>query len=171
MMGDIYKLNPAFMQQVDENYGPLDWRLSQAHALYWAAKGKQFATGFYAVAIDRMIFQSLSEAFRRGKLFVDKDTGAFVTSPNLDVLPNVIRAYENAIATHPDIQNAQKGYRNFLQEAIVIVDIHNQKAQAAELFEKLKKKYPDTTAGENVDRSKPLSLNSFQFRRPPPARQ
>lgn len=29
-----FRLDPAFMQHVDEHFGPLDWRLPEAHALY-----------------------------------------------------------------------------------------------------------------------------------------
>jgi hypothetical protein len=32
-----YKLDPVFMKEIDERYGPLEWRLPEAHAIYWAA--------------------------------------------------------------------------------------------------------------------------------------
>src|SRR5438046_4381402 len=34
-----YKMDPEFMKTVDERYGPLEWRLPEAHAIYWAAEG------------------------------------------------------------------------------------------------------------------------------------
>ena len=34
-----YKLDPAFAKVVDEKFGPFDWRLPEAHAVYWGAKG------------------------------------------------------------------------------------------------------------------------------------
>src|SRR5207247_2602908 len=34
-----YKMEPQFMKEVDQKYGPLEWRLPEAHAIYWAAKG------------------------------------------------------------------------------------------------------------------------------------
>ena len=32
-----YKMDPKVMKEVDEKYGPLEWRLPEAHAIYWAA--------------------------------------------------------------------------------------------------------------------------------------
>ena len=34
-----YKLDPAFAEKVNAEWGPLDWRLPEAHAIYWAALG------------------------------------------------------------------------------------------------------------------------------------
>ena len=34
-----FKMDPAFIKQVNEQYGPLEWRLPEAHAIYWAALG------------------------------------------------------------------------------------------------------------------------------------
>ena len=34
-----YKMDPQFMKDVDQRYGPLEWRLPEAHAIYWAALG------------------------------------------------------------------------------------------------------------------------------------
>src|SRR5215471_16968975 len=34
-----YKMDPQFMKEVNERYGPLEWRLPESHAIYWAALG------------------------------------------------------------------------------------------------------------------------------------
>ena len=36
-------MDPVFMKEVDERYGPLEWRLPEAHAIYWAALGLEKA--------------------------------------------------------------------------------------------------------------------------------
>ena len=76
-----YRLDPALMQQVDERYGPLDWRLPQAHAIYWAWRGRRYATGFEAQNCDRMIYQSLRDAFLQGRLAYDPDEGLLIMLP------------------------------------------------------------------------------------------
>ena len=43
LLTDKYKLDPKFMKQVDDLYGPLEWRLPEAHAIYWAAQGLEHA--------------------------------------------------------------------------------------------------------------------------------
>ena len=37
LLRETYKMDPQFMKEVDERYGPLEWRLPEAHAIYWAA--------------------------------------------------------------------------------------------------------------------------------------
>ena len=39
LLREQYKMDPEFMKEVDERYGPLEWRLPEAHAIYWAALG------------------------------------------------------------------------------------------------------------------------------------
>ncbi|HEV2455921.1 MAG TPA: hypothetical protein VGY98_16775, partial [Verrucomicrobiae bacterium] len=38
-----YKIDPAFAQKVNTEWGPLDWRLPEAHAIYWGALGLEKA--------------------------------------------------------------------------------------------------------------------------------
>jgi hypothetical protein len=82
---NIWKLEPALMQQINEMYGPgdwndpnehlpLDWRHPATHAIYWAVKGLQAAgkEKFSAeeTNTNRIINQSLQELFRNGKIFI-----------------------------------------------------------------------------------------------------
>ena len=39
LLREKYKMDAAQMRAVDERYGPLDWRLPEAHAIYWASVG------------------------------------------------------------------------------------------------------------------------------------
>ena len=39
LLRDKYKMDPVLMKQIDDEYGPLEWRLPEAHAIYWAVKG------------------------------------------------------------------------------------------------------------------------------------
>ncbi|HZL13775.1 MAG TPA: hypothetical protein VFC85_06480, partial [Verrucomicrobiae bacterium] len=41
VLREEYKIDPVFAQKVEQEYGPLDWRLPEAHAIYWAALGLQ----------------------------------------------------------------------------------------------------------------------------------
>ena len=54
-----FKLDPQRMQAIDERFGPLEWRLPEAHAIYWASLGlertpkirtpKNFGNRFFSV--------------------------------------------------------------------------------------------------------------------------
>ena len=83
---NTWKLDPVLMQELNQIYGPvadwddpnshqpLDWRHPDSHAIYWAVKGLRMAgKGDYSVDetnTDRIVFHSLQNLFRYGKIFV-----------------------------------------------------------------------------------------------------
>lgn len=146
-----YKLDPSVMREVDERYGPLDWRLPQAHAIYWASRGKRYAEGFEDIALSRMIFQSLADAFRRGRLFTAENGKTFIPSPNLDLLPRVLDAFSGAMAEFPEAQSIRDAYPNFLTEAIVLLYTFNRSRDARRLFDVLVKDFPSEETAEGFD--------------------
>lgn len=156
---DLYKLDPVIMRQVDEAYGPLDWRLSQAHAIYWAWQSKACARKEFAkTQADRMMFQSLFEAIRQGRLFVSPTTGRLLPTPNLDLIPRGRKKYEEALAEHPDNETIRTAHRNFLRENIEVLYTFHRTRAAQELFEDLKARYPD---GENAGSLEAFILRKF----------
>lgn len=155
---DELKLDPALMRQFQAEYGALDWRLPETHAIYWAWRGRcaalanpeddhPHATAACAChpnaptpaavsgerACDQMIFQCLSAAFRQGRLDFDPLADKYVTTPNLDALPRTMQAYEQAIARHKD-RTFEAAYANFLGEAIMILHCFGRDAQAREIY-------------------------------------
>lgn len=139
---DEYKMDPARMEEADRQYGPLDWRLPQAHALYWGLQCRRLARDFDAVQADRMIFQAMADAFRQGRLFVNRERGVFLPSPNLDLIPRVQRAFEEALAQHPDQPSMRTAHANFLGEAILTLYTYNRTDEARQWFEELQRRYP-----------------------------
>jgi len=89
-----YKIDPADMKEVDSTYGPLEWRLPEAHAIFWAALGLEKAklnptkvNRDDLIQLRRVIYQSMHMAVQRGRLvenFIDKE---FEFGPNLDIIP------------------------------------------------------------------------------------
>ena len=67
VLREKYKIDPVFAQKVNDEYGPLDWRLPEAHAIYWYALGLEKAkenpgkvkpSDFDLMQLRRGIFQS-----------------------------------------------------------------------------------------------------------------
>lgn len=54
-----YKLDPETMQAIESKYGPLDWRIPEAHSLYWAYRGLKYCEANKTFLYDAMIRQSL----------------------------------------------------------------------------------------------------------------
>lgn len=133
-MVEKYKLQPDTMMQVDAMFGPLDWRLPQAHAIYWAWRGKKYARGFDQVRLDRVIFQSMQDAFREGSLIYNRADGEFMPVPNLPLAARVRRAYELALAAYPEEDTIRNGYRNFLELAALVFYSNNRLSEAEELY-------------------------------------
>src|SRR5262249_48727594 len=73
-----YKMDPRKMKQVDDQYGPLEWRLPEAHGIYWAAVGMEKAKDKDLIALRRLIFQAAQLAFLRGHLIVGKSNGQMI---------------------------------------------------------------------------------------------
>jgi len=138
IMKEKYKLLPEVMEKIDNRYGPLDWRLPQAHAIYWASRGQPYAKKFEAIALSRMIFQSVTDAFRKGRVYEDHDENMLITAPNLDLLPRITEVFEEIDTRFPDAQTFLEAYTHYITEAIVILYTYNRDAEAQRLFEALK---------------------------------
>lgn len=149
------KLDPALMMQLDAEYGPFDWRLPETHAIYWAWRGRAAARpdtpGARAHpasrACDQMMFQCLSAAFRQGRLDFNPTTDLYVTTPRLDLLPQAMKMYEEAIARYAgnarsDAPLFREIYANFLGEAIVMLHCYGRLSQARELYQQMLRRYP-----------------------------
>ena len=146
-----YKLNPAVMERIDRDYGPLDWRLPPAHALYWALESRRFASGFDLVNADRMMFQALADEFKEGALLFRPEEGAFALMPNLDVLPKARAAYEEAIADHPEQDTMKLAYENFLRDAVVVLFTASRAEQAQQLLDEINRRFPSQEQPANLE--------------------
>jgi hypothetical protein len=148
---DVYKMDPEIIQKVDEEYGPFDWRLPDAHAVYWAELYRQKADPTANLSrtsrtrptddtdtLRRSIFQSLRMALLRGGALSPSVTNVteqnFMLWPNLDLVPKISAAYEKMIAEQPNL-NFQNAHKNFLKEAIPLLYINGRIKQAAYWFD------------------------------------
>ena len=142
-MRTVYKLEPEMMQQVDEQYGPLEWRLPETHAIYWAWLGIQRGNPKDKTAVRRSVFQSMQLAFHRGRIIENRFYKRFEFGPNLDLIPNASRAYLKMIEDDPEMRdNFKTGHRNFLKDAVYFLYTHNRQTQAAQWFKLLHELYP-----------------------------
>jgi hypothetical protein len=166
-----YKMDPEFMKQVDQRYGPLEWRLPEAHAIYWAAQGLKKAAEHPEkvkqddlITLRRVIYQSMQLSFQRGRLITNPLVKAFEFGPNIDIIPKVSAAYEQAAdedkANHDHILRA---HRNFLRDAIYFLYEHNRIADAAKWYKYIGLKYPDKTMLDGKTNSFPANLSLDEY--------
>lgn len=150
-MREQYRLDPELMEEIERQYGPLDWRLPPAHALYWAYRGQRYARGFDRLQVERMIFQSMQDNFWWGRLVGGPHEDVFVPSPNPEAFPWVNRAYAEAVATHPGEESFRSAHRNFLKDAVLVLALHHYTQQAQEAFHDLRTRYPEATTARRYE--------------------
>jgi hypothetical protein len=144
-----YKLDPQIMKEVDDEYGPLEWRLPEAHAIYWAVAGLKASSGqkqnpFDLRTLRRVVYQSMQQSVRHGRVI---SMEPFRLGPDLAKVESANRAYENMIEEESDITEAVKmPHRNFLREAVTMLYINGRRTDAERWFAVLKDKYPESMA-------------------------
>jgi hypothetical protein len=155
VLREKYKMDPVFAQKVDAEWGPLDWRLPEAHAIYWASVGLEKAkknpdnvNTNDLPQLRRVIYQSMQQAFRHGRYIADPFGNSYALGPNLDLIPKVNDSYEKEYAEEPNQgqrDTIQRARRYFLADAVYFLYDHNRVAEAAKWFRYLGEKYPDST--------------------------
>jgi hypothetical protein len=151
ILRERFKMDPAFMQELNERYGPLEWRLPEAHAIYWAAEGlkkaKENPTKVNAddlIQLRRVIYQDMQLSFQRGRLEADPFQGGFELGPNLDIIPKAVAAYEEAMQEdEKNRDHIERAHRNLLRQAVYFLYINNRVAEAAKWYKYLGDKYPN----------------------------
>ncbi len=171
LLRETYKMDPEFMKEVDQRYGPLEWRLPEAHAIYWACAGLKKAGQHPEkikpedlITLRRIVYQSMMVSFQRGRLIENPFAHSFEFGPNLDIIPKVSDAYEQAARddqkNHDHILAA---HRNFLRDAVYFLFVHNRIPEAAHWYEYLCKQYPDKPLLNNKTNSLPGSMTLSEY--------
>ena len=143
LLKERYKMDPLAMKQADEAYGPLDWRMPETQAIYWAWVGLAKSKNEELIKLRRVIYQSMQMAFQRGQL-LESRSGKFAFGPNLDIIPKANKAYEDMMIQDPaQITQIKTGHRNFLRDAVYFLYSYNRLSEAQKWYKYLGEKYPD----------------------------
>lgn len=139
----VYKLDPRIILQINNQYGKLDWRLPESMAIYWATKGLEMTPSHKDINCERMITQSLKDAFMGGRLLmVDVDKFASIlTVPNLSVVDAVRRTYEKAYEDNKS-SSFRSAMLNFMKDATVILYNYGNYTKAQQFLDYLRKEEP-----------------------------
>jgi hypothetical protein len=171
VLREKYKMDPEFMQQVDRRYGPLEWRLPEAHAIYWAAIGLRDAERNPGkikqddlITLRRVVYQSMQLSFQRGHMIPNPFLKMFELGPNLDIIPKVSAAYEQAAKDdEKNHDHILKAHRNFLKDAVYFLYVHHRMDDAAHWYEYLSKQYPNNTLLDYQTNSFPRHLTLSEY--------
>jgi len=166
ILREKYKMDPKIVQQVDEEYGPFDWRLPDAYAVYWAEMGRIYARAEDQETLRRSIYQSLQQMGIRGGALSDTITNVtadnFMLRPNLAQIPTISASYEKMIREETNNpqglqQNMETAHKNFLKQAIYMLYEDGREKQAQHWFNHLKSIYTNAFVGKEAN----ISLEDF----------
>lgn len=166
LLREKYKMDPEFMKEVDARYGPLEWRLPESSAVYWAALGLKKAQENPSkvkpddlITLRRVIYQSMLLSFQRGRMISNPFIQKFEFGPNLDIIPKVNEAYLQAAKDDAaNRNNILTAHRNFLRDAVYFLYLYNRISEAAYWFKYMGTEYPNKTLLDTVGNSYPTNL-------------
>jgi hypothetical protein len=166
-----YKIDPVFAQKTDAQYGPLDWRLPEAHAIYWYALGLEKAKENPdkvkpddLITLRRGIYQSLLQAFHHGRIIADPFNKTYALGPNLELIPQVNAAYEEMMQEdEKNRDHIATAHRNFLRDAVYFLYENNRVADAAKWYKMLGDLYPDKIILDGNLNSFPKNLTLDEY--------
>jgi hypothetical protein len=166
-----YKIDPVFAEQVNEDWGPLDWRLPEAHAIYWGSKGLEQANAHpdKVVATDliqlrRTIYQSMMQAFQHGQIIPNPFTSRAELGPNLAIIAKTDNAYEQMMHDDPNMaQHISIAHRNFLLDAVYYLYEDNRVADAGKWYKVVGEKYPEKPVLQFQPDSLPRNVTLDQY--------
>ena len=154
LLREKYKMDPAKMYALNERYGPLDWRLPEAHAVYWSSVGMDHAKGEDVRRLRSGVYQSMHLSYQRGRLVLSSNAPPRLL-PNLDIAPKVDAAYQEQIAEAAVnaaflTNNMTKAYRNFLRDVPYQFFIYNRVREGEQWLRYLREKFPDGVPAETT---------------------
>jgi len=166
-----FKMDPRFMKKVDDDYGPLEWRLPEAHAIYWASVGLEKAklnptkvNKEDLIQLRRVIYQSMHLAVQRGRLVANPYVQMFDFGPNIDIIPKANFAYEQAmVEDEKNRDHISQAHRNMIREAVYFLYEHNRIADAAKWYQYLCEKYPNKPIIDGDPNSLPCRVPLDQY--------
>ena len=139
---EFYKMDPEAMKAVDDEYGPLEWRLPESHAIYWAWFGLKYAKGNRLIDLRRVVYHGLQTAVRRGRI-VEYGDGVYEFLPNLRLLDSANKAYLDMRQLDPSVkQNIGTAHGNFLLHAITLLDGTSMTNRARQYFAYVQQEFP-----------------------------
>lgn len=135
------KLDPELMDTLVQRFGPLDWRLAEAHALYWAYQSVEHATGAELLLCRRAIYQPLMLMALNGRFTGDLDKKIWKTAPRIPLFLSAAAYMKETLDLFPS-RNMRTVYLRFLTRAIQTLDANNRKDDANRLYTDLKSALP-----------------------------
>jgi hypothetical protein len=137
---------PGIMLRLMRRLGPIDWRLPEAHSLYWTERSLDLAErdSFNELNAARERFWSAFRCCQRGRLRLvpgsDKEPPIWEAAPNYTMVDALIQLHQEDMARFLSAETqdpAREAFFNFLRNAILDFFILNDAKNASRLLAQL----------------------------------
>jgi hypothetical protein len=164
---DRYHMDPAFMLEQMERYGPLDWGHPHAHGIYWSERGIALGRAglrrerVNELTIIRTRLGNLQHLMRSGRIEFDPLTDRIDILPDPRFIEGYERGIQNAVQLvqsaagvsaaefgRATVDDLLQGYESFLEQATVFSYLYGDEVQAAGCFGKLARIAADAGRGD-----------------------
>ncbi|MBN2560594.1 MAG: hypothetical protein JXQ75_06660 [Phycisphaerae bacterium] len=163
------KLDPRRIVQLHEAFGVIfDFRLAEAHAIYWTSLGlekglgRQEAVDVHRLNTQRIVFYSLQKMFQRGRMAMSRNADLGeppLLSPDIRMTPVLRAAIEEGSQYYLDMEkpgkqvseNFRTAYVGFMRSAIIRYHELGMQKEAKAYFDDLKKIFPDPMYDKGLD--------------------
>lgn len=159
-----FHMDPKIVEEVDKQFGPLDWRLPDATALYWTEMGVRNGDKEDTELIRRFPYQIMQKiclgqsALPPSVKRVTREN--FILWPNTAMIPHVNEVFMQCRHDEPELEATIKtAQKNFLQEAVVLLWEFNHTQEASHWFSYLKENFTNAFAGMPAD----IDLDTYAF--------
>jgi len=142
-------MDTRIIDEINERFGTIDWRLPSAHSLYWAYKGLKTAHGRSLFLCNHMLMRSLTSLFTDGTLEYDTASAKYATSPDFTMYDTVLREHLAVYRQNSSDETIRTATVSFLTKAVFVFDRSGRTDKAASAFEQLKN--VDNSITENMD--------------------
>ena len=150
-----YHMDPRFMHELMERFGPIDWRHPSAHGIYWSAKGSERARPpgdsrrHELLNTQRQVVHGVQELMHSGRVSFDPLTGHLDLLPEPAFIPSYEIALDQVAARAEELGYDSDGVRlsfemgleNFLLRSIMYSYLYGDVEQAREYYQRARERF------------------------------
>lgn len=135
------RLDAGRMLEMERRFGPLDWRVPESHALYWAEQGVAYAEGTELMMCRRGVYQPLLLSVFRGRFTGSLEGREWRTGPNLAL---AIPAADYMLVALDENRTANQTVitLRFLAAATRLLSESGRKDDAQQVYQRLTRAVP-----------------------------
>lgn len=135
------RLNLDDMLALQKQFGSLDWRLAETHAIYWASQGLKYASGTERLMCQRAIYQPLILSVFHGHVTGCLEDQQWKTLPFPELALPTAEFLLATVREHPS-KNMTHVYLLYLARTIPLLEQHGLRQQVEGLYARLIEQLP-----------------------------